>query len=127
VTASSETPPEVPEGVLVQSIVVDEQGDPAGYRIFGDGRYQSLLRDRGWVDQAPLDAARLEAVERAVAGAPLDDLAGRYEGAVGDGEPQVLWMQVARGESVRTVSVVGERRVPELEQLTAALLAAFRG
>jgi len=94
--------------VLVQSIVVDEQGDPAGYRIFRDGRYQSLARSNGWVDRTP-----------------LDDLAGRYEGEMGDGDPQVLWMQVARGDSVRTVSVVGARRVPELEQLTAALVAAF--
>jgi hypothetical protein len=124
--SASETPPEVPEGVLVQSIVVDEQGEPAGYRIFGDGRYQSLVRSDGWVDQAPLDASRVQAVERAIEDAPLDDLAGRYEGAVGDGEPQVLWVQVARAGSVRTVSVIGDRRVPELEQLTAALTDAFR-
>ena len=33
----------------------------------------------------------------------------------------MLWMQVARGGGVRTVSVLGDRRVPELEQLTALL------
>ena len=123
--SASETPPAVPDGVLVQSIVVDEQGDSAGYRIFRDGRYQSLARSDGWIDGTPLDPARVEAVERAIGEAPLDDLAGRYEGEVGDGEPQVLWMQVARGDAMRTVSVVGARRVPELEQLTAALVAAF--
>jgi hypothetical protein len=123
--SAPETPPEVPDGVLVQSIAIDEQGDAAGYRIFRDGRYQSLARSDGWVDRTPLDPARVEAVERAIGDAPLDDLAGRYEGEVGDGDPQVLWMQVARGDSVRTVSVVGARRVPELEQLTAALVAAF--
>ncbi len=116
----------MPDGVLVQSIVVDDQGDQAGYRIFGDGRYQTLVRDGGWIDGAPLDRARLEAVERAIEAAPVDGLAGRYEGSAGDGEPQVLWVQVARGGSVRTVSVVGDRRVPELERLTALLTDAFR-
>jgi hypothetical protein len=124
--SASPPPPAVPDGVLVQSIVVDEQGDRAGYRIFADGRYQTLLRDGGWVEGAPLDRSRLEAVERAIAAAPVDGLAGRYEGSAGDGEPQVLWMQVARGGSVRTVSVVGDRRVPELERLTALLTDVFR-
>ena len=94
--SASATPPAVPDGVLVQSIVVDDHGEQAGYRIFGDGRYQTLLRDGGWVDGAPLDRARLEAVERALEAAPVDGLAGRYEGAAGDGEPQVLWVQVAQ-------------------------------
>jgi hypothetical protein len=125
--SASAPPPAVPDGVLVQSIVVDDEGDRAGYRIFADGRYQTLLRDRGWIDGAPLDRARLEAVERAIAEVPVDSLAGRYEGSAGDGEPQVLWMQVAReGGDVRTVSVVGDRRVPELERLTALLTDAFR-
>jgi hypothetical protein len=38
----------------------------------------------------------------------------------------VLWMQVAHGGAVRSVSVVGDRRVPALERLTALLTDAFR-
>ena len=56
----------------------------------------------------------------------FDDLPGRYEGTVGEGEPNVLWLQVAPAGHVRSVSVVGERRVPELERLTAQLTDAFR-
>ena len=74
----------------------------------------------------PLDRNRLEGVEHAIEAEPLGDLAGRYEGTVGEGEPNVLWLQVARGGTVRTVSVVGDRRVPELERLTARLTDAFR-
>ena len=119
-------PPDVPEGVLVQSILVDADGRRSGYRIFADGRYQSLRRDAGWTDDAPLDATRLHAVRRALDAASLDDLAGRYEADTGEAEPNVLWVQIARGGGVRTVSVVGSRRVPELERLTALLTDAFR-
>jgi hypothetical protein len=121
-----EPEPPVPDGVLVQSLVVHGDGERAGYRIYGDGRYQTLPRGGEWVDGEPLDRSRLERVERAIESEPLDDLAGRYEGVVGEGEPNVLWVQVARGGSVRTVSVVGDRRVPELERLTALLTDAFR-
>ena len=120
-------PPAVPDGVLVQSIAVDEEGEPAGYRIFTDGRYQSLPRGGDWTDGAPLDAERLAAVERAIAASGVEGLAERYEGIPGHGEPNVLWIQVAHSGSVRTVSVVGRRRVPELERLTASLTDAFRG
>ena len=121
-----EPPPAVPDGVLVQSVVVHGDGERAGYRIYGDGRYQTLARGGDWVDGAPLDRERLERVERTIAAGPLDDLAGRYEGTVGEGEPNVLWLQVARRGTMRTVSVVGDRRVPELERLTALLTDAFR-
>jgi hypothetical protein len=123
---TDEAPPELPAGALVQSLVVDADGGRAGYRIFADGRYQTLPRGGGWSDTTPLDASRLAAVERALDAVPLDDLAGRYEADTGETEPNVLWFQVARGGSTRTVSVVGSRRVPELERLTALLTDAFR-
>ena len=121
-----EPPPAVPDGVLVQSLVVHGDGERAGYRIYRDGRYQTLPRGGDWEDGEPLGADRLERVERAIEAEPFDDLPGRYEGVIGEGEPNVLWLQVAPGDSVRSVSVVGERRVPELERLTARLTDAFR-
>ena len=117
-----ETPPEVPDGVLVQSILIGKQGDRAGYRIYADGRYESLTPDERWEAQESLDQKRLEAVEQAIADVPLDDLAGRYEGPSQGEDPHVLWVQVRS----RTVSVVGDRRVPELEALTKRLTDAFR-
>jgi hypothetical protein len=123
---TDEPPPDVPEGVLVQSILVDAEGRRSGYRIFADGRYQSLSRDADWTDDAALDAARVREIEGALDAVPLDDLAGRYEADTGETEPNVLWFQVARRGGVRTVSVVGSRRVPELERLTALLTDAFR-
>jgi hypothetical protein len=123
---TDEAPPELPAGALVQSLVVDADGGRAGYRIFADGRYQTLGRGGGWSDTTPLDASRLATVERALDAVPLDDLAGRYEADTGETEPNVLWFQVTRDGSTRTVSVVGSRRVPELERLTALLTDAFR-
>jgi hypothetical protein len=123
--SASETPPEVPAGVLVQSLTIDDRGRAAGYRIFADGRYERLQRGSDWSAEEPLSPAQLEGVERALAAVPLHDLAGRYEGPPSDGEPHVLWMQVAHGGGVRAVSVVGDRRVPELDRLTALITDAF--
>lgn len=121
---TDEPPPDMPDGALVQSIVVNNDGKRAGYRIFGDGRYETLEGE--WKPGTPLGAERIQAIEEALDAVPLDDLAGRYEGETGETEPNVLWFQVARGETQRTVSVVGDRRVPELERLTARLTDAFR-
>jgi hypothetical protein len=123
---TDEAPPELPEGALVQSIVVTADGARAGYRIFADGRYQTLPPGGGWTDTTPLDASRLATVQRALEAVSLDDLAGRYEADTGETEPNVLWFQVSRDGATRTVSVVGSRRVPELERLTALLTDAFR-
>ena len=121
---TDEAPPELPAGALVQSIVVDADGKRAGYRIFADGRYETLAGE--WTAAGPLSAERLQAVKRALEAVPLDELAGRYEADTGETEPNVLWFQVARDGTTRTVSVVGSRRVPELERLTALLTDAFR-
>jgi hypothetical protein len=121
-----DTPPEMPDGVLVQSILIGKQGDRAGYRIYADGRYESLTPEERWGEGERLGRERLEAVERAIDDVPLDDLPGRYEGTSGGEDPHVLWMQVNRGGHIRTVSVLGDRRVPELETLTARLTDAFR-
>jgi hypothetical protein len=120
----SEVEPAVPDGVLVQSVVVNDDGERAGYRIFADGRYQTLPRRGEWTDGERLGDDRLARVRAALDAEPLDDLAGRYEGDTGE---NVLWLQVARtGGGVRTVSVVGDKRVPELERFSAALTDAFR-
>ena len=109
--------------MLVQSILVD--ADRAPQRV-PDLRRRALpdrsRATRGWTDDAPLDETRLRAVRHALDAVPLDDLAGRYEGPSQGEDPHVLWMQVGS----RTVSVVGERRVPELEALTERLTDAFR-
>jgi len=123
VTAARDTPPELPDGVLVQSIAIDEHDREAGYRIYADGRYESLPSDGSWQEGETLTAERLAAVERAIESVPLDELPGRYEGP---DDPQVLWMQVAQGGRIRTISVTGGRRVPELDRLSALLTDAFR-
>jgi hypothetical protein len=122
VSAAPETPPEFPDGALVQSIAIDEHGREAGHRIHDDGRYESLW-DGHWKAGETLTPERLAGVRHAIEAVPLGDLAGRYENP---GDPQVLWMQVLQGGRLRTVSVAGNRRVPELERLTALLTDVFR-
>ena len=122
-SAAPDTPPELPDGVLVQSIAVDEHEREAGYRIYADGRYESLSPGGGWQAGETLGPERLAAVERAIESVPLDGLAGRYEDP---DDPQVTWVQVLQGGRIRTVSVAGGRRVPELDRLTGLLTDAFR-
>ena len=119
--------PPRPVGVLVQSIAVDDEGERAGYRIFADGRYQTLARGGGWVDGAPLDDARWR---------PSSGRSTRPRSTTSPGATRATPTAPATrtcsgcrsraGGAVRTVSVVGRRRVPELERLTAALTDAFR-
>jgi hypothetical protein len=122
VSAAPETPPEVPDGVLVQSIAIDEHDRPAGNRIHAEGRYESLW-DGLWKKGKTLTPEQLAAVGHAIDAVPLGGLAGRYENP---GDPQVLWMQVLQEGQIRTVSITGNRRVPEIERLTALLTDAFR-
>ena len=121
-SAAPETPPEVPEGVLVQSIAIDEHGREAGYRIHADGRYESLW-DGHWKEGKTLTPAQLAAVRHAIESVPLGDLAGRYENP---GDPQVLWMQVLQRR--RDPDRVGRRQPPRARARahTALLTDAFR-
>ena len=125
----SETPPEVPAGVPVQSLHDRRPGDvAAGYRIFADGRTSRLQRGRRLEREeellSPAQPGRVS--ERAVAAVPLDDLAGRYEGPAGRrGSRTCCGCRSRYGDGVRAVSVVGDRRVPELDRLTALITAAF--
>jgi len=114
--------PEVPPGTLIQSLLIDDDGEAAGYRISRDGRYRSRTKGSPWTEGPRLTPERVAEVERAIADSGFDDLEDRYEQPAVDDAPSTLWFQVARPGGVRTVEVVGDRPVPALQRLTARLL-----
>ena len=114
-----------PEGLL-QSLTRDHEGRLAGYRIDRDGRYLTHPRGEGWVEDQILGPDEMDAVRRAIESSGLDGLRDLYQGEVNEERADVLWVQVARPDGTRTVTVVGDCRVPELERLTAGLLDVFR-
>ena len=119
-------PPEAPPGTLLQSLLVDDDGEVAGYRIDGDGRYWSRRRGEDWTEGPRLTVEEVARAARAIDESGVDALEARYEEPVGEEAPSTLWVQAARPGGLRTVAVVGGRRGPALERLTAALTDIFR-
>lgn len=116
----------MPPGTLVQSLLIDDDGETAGYRIGSDGSYRSRAKGASWTEGRRLSPQQVDAVERAIADSGFDDLQDRYEQPVYDETPATLWFQAARPEGVRTVAVVGGHPVPALERLTARLTQILR-
>lgn len=114
-----------PQGLL-QSLTRDHEGRLAGYRIDNDGRYLTHPRGEGWVEDRMLGPDEMDAVRQAIESSGLDGLRDVHRGQVYEEPAVVLWVQVARPEGTRTVTVVGDCRVPELERLTEGLLEVFR-
>ncbi len=119
------SPPALPPGVLLQSIVVDARGRESGYRIFHDGRYQSRTAGGRWTDGPALDEHRLAAVREAVATAGIEHLQPYYAAPEAD-DRGVLWMQLGENDPPRAVAVELPRRVPEIDRLAGRLVAIMR-
>lgn len=120
-----DAPPLPPQGLL-QSLTRDREGRLAGYRIDRDGRYFSHPRGEGWVEDRILEPGQMAAVRSAIASSGVDGLHDLYRGEVYEEPATVLWVQIASPNGARTITVVGDRRVPELERLTEGLLEVFR-
>jgi hypothetical protein len=118
--------PSLPPQGLLQSLTRDHEGRLAGYRIDGDGRYLTHPRGQGWLEDRILGPDQMDAVRRVIESSGLDGLRDLYQGEVQEEPATVLWVQVFRPGGIRTVTVVGDCRVPELERLTEGLVEVFR-
>lgn len=118
--------PSMPAGTLVQSLLIDAEGEASGYRIFSDGRYESRLANLGWLAGETLNETQMQRVREAIAAAGLADLAGRYRSATPGEDDAVFWFQVAMDKEVHNIAVEGECEVPALSELSAKLLAVFQ-
>jgi hypothetical protein len=122
--------PAVPEGVLLQSLLIDPHGREGGYRIYSDGRYESRPLGESWTFGSPLTPNQMEAVRAAISEAGLDTLEPLYQPAqpLPDQDGNVLWFQVADdGSAVRTIKIVRPCKVSEIETLSNRLVTIFKG
>jgi hypothetical protein len=123
-----EAPP-LPDGVLLQSIYEDAEGEQAGWRVWEDGRHEGRRADDDdWTAGPTIDAAGMDALRAILDDADLDAMAGvhRPEGATA--HESVLWFQVARpGGAPVTVGLVGAAGLPALDALVARLTPVLSG
>lgn len=123
----SASPPDMPSGLLVQSIYVDEEGAESGWRVWEDGRHESRRDGGAWEVVETLGAEQLAAVREALDDGGLAELAGVHRAGDGPRQNATLWFQaVSRGEP-QSVALVGGARLDALDALTAKLVAALAG
>jgi hypothetical protein len=119
--------PEMPDGVLVQSTNVSDEGERAGWRVWADGRHEGRRVGEEWVAAPPIDPARMSELRAILADPAVDALAGRHEAAARSEHGSTLWFQVARPGGPVTVEVMDGAQVPELEALHGRLLPVLSG
>jgi len=119
------TAPAIPEGLLLQFLRVDAEGEEAGYRIYADGRYETRAAGKPWVQGNPLNVDQLEDARAALADAALDTLPAVSElpGVRHDG--RVLWVQAVLEGAEQSVALVGPASQPAIHALSARLVALF--
>lgn len=98
----------------------------AGYRIYADGRYESRPAGQPWQFQNSLDPAQLRQVHEAIARAGFENLAPHYRPDKSIEDPGLLWFQVVRGEKSYSIAIENGCRVPEIDALSADLVALFK-
>ncbi len=121
-----EDAPAVPEGVLLQSVLVNAEGETSGYRIFADGRYQTKSISQDWADADALTTGQVERVQTIITDAPIEQLEAVYEPTRAGEDRNTLWMQVAKGGQLYQVAIVGSCEVPPIQTLTQQLFEVFR-
>lgn len=114
--------PDVPDGVLVQSVRVDEEGVESGWRVWADGRHESRRDGAPWEEVGVLGPERVAALRAALDEAPLPEIAGVHRPAGRTFHAGALWFHAARSEGPATVVLVGGVRCEPLERLTGRML-----
>src|SRR5688572_13842135 len=66
--------PEMPQGTLLQSVLVNAEGETSGYRIYADGRYETKAVDEGWKSAESLAPAQVKQVVEAVSETEFEQL-----------------------------------------------------
>jgi hypothetical protein len=119
-------PPDLPEGVIVQSVYATEEGTRSGWRVWDDGRQESRRDDSEWRPGPPLDAAAVADLRAALAEADLPAFAGVH-GTPGGRHAGTLWFTAALPEGPATVTLHGAARLEPLERLTERLVPILSG
>lgn len=112
---------DLPEGLLLQTQSFGPEGDPTGYRLFEDGRFERRRAGGPWEPKAPLSAAEVQRVREAIAASELAAAAGRHAhpSSPPDATRREIWVR-AGGALVRIE--IGDGCIVEAEQRLAAAI-----
>jgi hypothetical protein len=121
--------PPLPDGVLVQSIYEDAEGEQAGWRVWRDGRHEGRRADdEGWTAGPTIDAAGVDELRAILDDADLDAMAGVHRPEGETEHESTLWFQVARSDgTTATVALTGGASLPALDALIARLTPILSG
>jgi hypothetical protein len=119
--------PPLPDGVLVQSTSVNDEGEEAGWRVWADGRHEGRRAGAGWIAGPRLGAAALDELRAVLDEPALEAMAGVHEPSVETEHSSTLWLQVTRPGGPLTVALVGGARLDALDRLTARLMPILSG
>lgn len=118
--------PDMPQGVLLQSMLINVEGETSGYRIYEDGRYESKTVQEPWSFGEPLTEDQVETVKAIIAEAQFDRLSERYEPDEQIPDANTLWMQVNDAGERYNVEMVASCEVPVITNLSAQIVELFR-
>lgn len=122
------TEPPIPDGVLVQSVRVDGEGDEAGWRVWADGRHEGRPAGGDWIAAPTLDEGAMAALRAVLDDTDFEAMAGVHHPDVArDDADATLWLQVARPGGPRSVALVGGARLDALDALIARLMPILSG
>lgn len=118
--------PEMPQGIILQSVLVNDEGESSGYRIYDDGRYETKTVQEPWSFGEPLTEQQVEAVKASIAETRFDRLREHYQPDEVSPSSNTLWMQVNDAGERFDVEMVGSCEVPAITTLTAQIVELFK-
>ena len=122
-------PPPLPDGVLVQSVHVDDHGREGGWRVWADGRHEGrAVGEADWEAGPAIDAAGMDEIQAILDDAGLDAMQGVHRPDAPVEHESALWFQAARpGGPPLTIGLLDGARLPALDGLVARLAPILSG
>ena len=122
-------PPPLADGVLIQSILVDDRGREGGWRVWADGRHEGrAVGEADWQAGPAIDAAGMDEIQTILDDPGLDAMQGVHRPDAAAEHESALWFQAARpGGPPLTVGLLDGARLPALDGLLARLAPVLSG
>lgn len=120
------TPP-IPEGVIIQSVTIENGQEKSGYRLFFDGRYQSMPYGRNeWIFLENLSEVRLDSLEKLIEETDFGHLKPYYAGNNTDSRQLYTWIQCRHSGKEYNIRIDNGAVSPDIDVFNQKLIAIFR-
>ncbi|NOY27493.1 MAG: hypothetical protein GXP62_16645 [Oligoflexia bacterium] len=116
----------VPSDVLLQSQNIDREGEPTGYRLFEDGRFERRRSGGPWEPRDSLSPVELTKVRQAIIASGLLAAAGHHRAPSqpDDATHRELW--VRSGDALVYLNIDSGCAVPAEQALMTAIVDVLR-